>query len=206
MLILSNYSFVIVIITISTTARFLFSIAILQIWTIKQLTEFLPRIPQRWECWSIIRTLWLEKNQLTKIPDEISLLSQLQEIWLSGNNIEIVISGSLLSFTATREDYVQIENRKMKWDEKKASLLLIQNIYSRSPIDCDEQVEKLCHLKWTGWKRSRRLCKRLRNFVSTEHINDSFLLLFIDRLTLSSTGLTTMTSGTGNQRICFDIW
>ena len=205
MLILSNYSFVIVIITISTTARFLFSIAILQIWTIKQLTEFLPRIPQRWECWSIIRTLWLEKNQLTKIPDEISLLSQLQEIWLSGNNIEIVISGSLLSFTATREDYVQIENRKMKWDEKKASLILIQNIYSRSPIHC-EQVEKLCHLKWTGWKRIRQLCKRLSNFVSTENINDSFLLLFIDWLSLSSTGLTTMTSGTGNQRIWFDIW
>ena len=49
-----------------------------------------------------LRTLRLEYNQLTKIPDEILLFSELQEIYLYGNNIKTVLSGSL-SFTATEK-------------------------------------------------------------------------------------------------------
>ena len=50
-----------------------------------------------------LRTLWLEYNQLTKIPDDISLFTQLREIFLYRNNIETVIFGSL-SFSATEKN------------------------------------------------------------------------------------------------------
>ena len=42
-----------------------------------------------------LRTLRLEHNKLTKIPDEIKLLPAVEEVYLWQNDIEIIAAGSL---------------------------------------------------------------------------------------------------------------
>ena len=42
-----------------------------------------------------LRVFRAEYNQLTKIPDEIKLFPQLQQLYLYSNNIEIISTGSL---------------------------------------------------------------------------------------------------------------
>ena len=49
-----------------------------------------------------LRTLRLEHNKLTKIPDQIKLLSAVEEVYLWDNLIETITSGSL-TFTATEK-------------------------------------------------------------------------------------------------------
>ena len=49
-----------------------------------------------------VKVLQVEKNFLTKVPDQIKHLPQLQELSLYWNDIEVVISGSL-AFNATEK-------------------------------------------------------------------------------------------------------